>query len=227
MIHQLVTPRYKHIINPKLKYIHLTINEFGELIVKSPKTSTYAIEQLLHKKRVWIKEAKAKHHAKKGKVPNFKKRDEEVYFLGKPYPINLSIIQKSSYYTFDTHHGLHLYAKEENQTTFLKLVDDFYKVEAKKLIPNLVTHQAQQMSLKPTAITFRRTKRQWGSCSTKNRLSFNTHTLKLPLDVIQYIIIHELSHIRHKHHQKAFWQEVEKYCPNYRELEQQLKEYLP
>ncbi len=105
-------------------------------------------------------------------------------------------------------------------------IENFYKHKAEEIIIPMVEEQAQIMSLYPTAISFRKTKRQWGSCSSKNRLSFNTGLIKLPLDVIQYVIVHELAHIKHKHHQKSFWKEVERYSPNYKKLEQKLKEYL-
>lgn len=49
--------------------------------------------------------------------------------------------------------------------------------------------------------------------------------MKFPLDVIIYVIIHELAHIKHKNHSKDFWNEVEKYCINYKSLNQKLKEY--
>ena len=50
--------------------------------------------------------------------------------------------------------------------------------------------------------------------------------MKLPLDVIQYIIVHELAHIEHKHHQKKFWELVALYMPEYKEYQQELKNYL-
>jgi len=81
------------------------------------------------------------------------------------------------------------------------------------------------MSLSPTDVRFRKTKRQWGSCSGKNVLSFNTMMMKLPHDVIEYIVIHELAHIRHKHHQKDFWQLVEQHLPDYKKKVKELKKY--
>ena len=81
------------------------------------------------------------------------------------------------------------------------------------------------MALVPTNIRFRKTKRQWGSCSGKNVLSFNTMLMKLPLSVIQYIIVHELAHIKHKHHQKSFWKLVEEHLPDYRQRVAELHTY--
>ncbi len=232
MIHTLFQPNYKLIINPKLKYIHLTINEQGELLVKAPSNSKNQIEQLLHKKKEWIEKAQEKFTQKKGRMPTFEDNNNEVlYHLGTPYPLILQHIASDKAtnlvsFNYTPKKGFKLTYNEPNTTEFINQIEAFYKYKAKEIITPLVQQQAEIMSLYPTAISFRKTKRQWGSCSSKNRLSFNTGLIKLPLDVIQYVIIHELTHIKHKHHQKAFWQEVEYYSPNYKKLEQQLKEYL-
>lgn len=228
MIQNIFIPNYQLIVNAKLKYIHLTINHEGELIVKSPHNNTNEITQLLYKKGDWIQKAQKKFSEKKGKLPLFEKNTEEIYYLGKAYP--LALIEDKKQMKVSLEHipnkAFKLKYKEKNRDLFHHAIDSFYKNQAKKLVVSIVEEQAKIMQLYPTAINFRKTKRQWGSCSAKNRLSFHSHIVKLPLDVIQYIIIHELAHIRHKHHQKAFWKEVENYCPNYKKCEQQLKEYL-
>jgi len=83
------------------------------------------------------------------------------------------------------------------------------------------------MNLIPSKITFRKTKRRWGSCSAKDELSFTSSLIQLPLACIEYIIVHELSHIKHKHHQKAFWLHVERFMPEFRKYEKMLKSYSP
>ena len=112
-----------------------------------------------------------------------------------------------------------------DERLFQTHIDRFYKKEAEKFIPSCVEEWAEKMSLSPTQIRFRKTKRQWGSCSAKDVLCFNTMMLKLPENVIQYIIVHELAHIKHKHHQKDFWQLVESYLPQYKLQVKELKNY--
>ncbi len=231
MFQNLFTPNYQLIINPRLKYIHLNINEQGELIIKAPHNSQHQITQLLKKKKDWIEKAQKKFTQKKGKMPTFESDSEKLYYLGTPYPLTLQQIPSDKTtnlvsFNYTPQEGFKITYNEPNTTEFLNQIEKFYKHKAKEMITPLVQQQAEIMSLYPTAISFRKTKRQWGSCSSKNRLSFNTGLIKLPLDVIQYVIIHELAHIKHKHHQKAFWKEVERYSPNYKELEQELKEYL-
>ncbi len=217
-------PRYTHIVNPKLKHTYLSFDNEGDLVIKSPKVSQHYIEQLLLKKSNWINRSKEKLFQKKGKTLDFS-RQAELYYQGRSYPLRLiEQTKKRTSLLFDQEVFL-LYYHHYDEVLFQKHVDNFYKEEAKQFVPLLVEKWSGQMALTPTNIRFRKTKRQWGSCSGKNILSFNTMMMKLPQDVIQYIVVHELAHIQHKHHQKSFWKLVEKYMPDYKQHVTELKKY--
>lgn len=108
----------------------------------------------------------------------------------------------------------------------IKNLDKFYKNEIEKILPNIVETFSKKMDLYPTSISYRKNKRTWGSCNFKNGLNFNILLMKFPLEIMQYVIIHELSHIKHKNHSKNFWSLVEKYCPNYKQIEKEFKNFL-
>lgn len=217
-------PHYIHIINPKLKHIYLTFNDTGELVIKSPKVSVKQIEQVLLKKAAWINSAREKLSSKKGKRVQFEEACE-LYFLGQSHTLQLIRYEKKrTKLTFDGD-CFTLYYSTYDESVFQRHIDNFYKIEAQQYIPPLVSQWAKTMQVIPKHIRFRKTKRQWGSCSTKNTLSFNTMMMKLPIDAIQYIVVHELAHITHKHHQQAFWQLVATYLPDYKSQVQTLKHY--
>jgi predicted metal-dependent hydrolase len=217
-------PRYTHIVNPKLKHIYLSFDDVGNLVIKSPKVSQKQIEQLLLKKSSWITKARSKFASKKGKSISFTK-DSELYFLGESHHLKLIYYDKKRTKLIFDGDLFTLYYSKYDEGIFQKHIDNFYKEEAKLYIPSLVTKWGQTMHLQHHDIRFRKTKRQWGSCSSKNDLCFNTMMMKLPLDVIQYIVVHELAHIKHKHHQKAFWQFVEQYLPSYKLQVKELKNF--
>ncbi|MDN5097061.1 M48 family metallopeptidase [Aliarcobacter butzleri] len=108
----------------------------------------------------------------------------------------------------------------------IKNLDKFYKNEIEKILPNIVETFSKRMDLYPTSISYRKNKRTWGSCNFKNGLNFNILLMKFPLEIMQYVVIHELSHIKHKNHSKNFWNLVEKYCPNYKQIEKEFKNFL-
>ncbi|MCT7610308.1 M48 family metallopeptidase [Aliarcobacter butzleri] len=108
----------------------------------------------------------------------------------------------------------------------IKNLDKFYKNEIEKILPNIVETFSKKMDLYPTSISYRKNKRTWGSCNFKNGLNFNILLMKFPLEIMQYVVIHELSHIKHKNHSKNFWNLVERYCPNYKQIEKEFKNFL-
>jgi predicted metal-dependent hydrolase len=217
-------PQYTHIINSRLKHTYLTFDEEGNLIIKSPKVSQAYIEKLLLKKSVWINRSREKILEKKGKILDFK-NPKELYLYGRPYRLKLEKHTKKRTKLIFEEEVFILQYSDYNEELFQKHINHFYKEEAKRYIPSFVKKWSDIMELTPNKISFRKTKRQWGSCSVKNDLSFNTMMMKLPHDVIQYIIVHELAHIKHKHHQKSFWREVEKYMPNYKQHIAELRKY--
>ena len=108
----------------------------------------------------------------------------------------------------------------------IKNIDKFYRAEIEKILPQKVEEYSKKMNLFPTSISYRKNKRTWGSCKYKNGLNFNILLMKFPIEVMEYVIIHELSHIKHKNHSKDFWNLVAFYCPNYKEVEKSFKKFL-
>jgi predicted metal-dependent hydrolase len=220
----ILLPNYIHTVNPKLKHTYLSFNDEGVLVVKSPEVSVDYIEKLLLKKSAWINKSRKKLALKKGRMPRFSEK-ELLYFLGTPYPLHLQPYdKKQTKLHFDDHRFI-LHYNIYDPTLFQKHVDNFYKKQSMKYLPAIVEQWSALMGLEFTDIKYRKTKRQWGSCSAKNILSFNTMIMKLPKDVIDYIVVHELAHIKHKHHQKAFWAYIENYLPAYRKYVEELKHY--
>ena len=88
---------------------------------------------------------------------------------------------------------------------------------AHEIIPPLVARWSAVMGIKPIRITVTGAKTRFGSCSGKNAVSFSYRLMRYPPEAIEYVVVHELAHIRHHDHSPAFWAEVETYLPDYRE----------
>ena len=98
-----------------------------------------------------------------------------------------------------------------------------FKATAKKSLPGIVRALAAEMGVTYGNVTVRAQKTRWGSCSSKGNLNFNCLLVLLPENVVKYVVVHELAHRRHMNHGAAFWREVEKYQPTYREDRARLK----
>lgn len=100
--------------------------------------------------------------------------------------------------------------------------EELEMIQAK--IWNRVSYYRKQMEVTVGRITIRNQKTRWGSCSSKGNLNFNYRLYYLPEELLDYVVVHELAHRSHMNHSKEFWEEVEKYMPDYKERKKRLGE---
>ena len=100
---------------------------------------------------------------------------------------------------------------------------DLMRKDAKALIPLKVSYYANIMGLEPSSVRITSAKRSFGSCSAKNSLCFSLYLMLYSDRAIDYVVIHELAHIKHKNHGKEFYSLIEKYMPDYKEAKNELR----
>lgn len=88
---------------------------------------------------------------------------------------------------------------------------------AARELPARLAELADAHSLTYAAVSIRNQRSRWGSCSPSGRISLNWRLIQLPPSVADYVLLHELAHLRHLNHSARFWKEVERLCPNHRE----------
>jgi predicted metal-dependent hydrolase len=96
---------------------------------------------------------------------------------------------------------------------------------AKQLVLDKINFWSEQMSLRYEKVRLSSAKTRWGSCTSTNIISINWRLSLLPLKLIDYVVIHELAHIKEKNHSSKFWDIVEKYCSDYKVDRKLLKSY--
>ena len=96
-------------------------------------------------------------------------------------------------------------------------IEKFYKKNAIEYITPMVEIYSKLMDLYPKQLKFRKNKSRWGSCSMQNNINLNTELIKQDIKFIEYVVVHELAHIRHKNHQKEFWELVGEFMPDFKE----------
>ncbi|MEG0795786.1 MAG: SprT family zinc-dependent metalloprotease [Odoribacter sp.] len=100
-----------------------------------------------------------------------------------------------------------------------------YTMEARQYLPRRVKECAEKYGFHYGHLSFRNNVSNWGSCSFENNISLNIKLMKLPDEIIDYVILHELSHTIEKNHSAAFWKLVGKICPDYLTLRNRLRKY--
>lgn len=100
-----------------------------------------------------------------------------------------------------------------------------WRKEAKKYLPVRLNGLSRKHQLPYNRVTIKNNKSRWGSCSAKNNINLSLHLMRLPGHLIDYILLHELVHTRHKNHGKHFWRSMEKICPNAKSLDKEMRGY--
>ena len=209
----------------RMKHTYLRVTPKGVIVSTNNRTSLKEIEKFVVSKSAWLSkhiQVMALQEQKSAIVSG-----NSVYFLGKAYRLQIEeehLLAEASVEFCDGYCFI-LTPHEYDQNELEALLNLFYKKEALKCISPMVDDWSQKMSLKPTNIGFRKAKSRWGSCSSQNSLSFNYYLMKLPLPIINYVVVHELAHIKEKNHSKNFWAVVEKYLSNYQEIRYALREF--
>lgn len=96
--------------------------------------------------------------------------------------------------------------------------------KALRILPERAAFFAHQMGVRYGSITIRNQKTRWGSCSSKRNLNFNCLLMLVPPDVHDYVIVHELCHLKEMNHSTRFWSEVQNAIPDYRKHRKWLKD---
>jgi len=184
---------------------------------------TVKLENKKHIKHCYLRVVDSKVHIKANIY--FSKQDAYELIEKKKNWI-LEILEQSKKNSFEDDEFLYFGEVKKLKDFKIKNLDNFYKEEIKIIIPPLVEKYSKLMKLYPNSINYRKNKRTWGSCNYKNDLKFNTQLCKFPMFIAEYVVIHELAHIKHKNHSKEFWALVREFCSDYKQREKIFKTLL-
>ncbi len=207
------------IIRSKRKTIALVVAADASLVVRAPMGTTLEyIKELVFKRRFWINQKKLAVN-KNGVVLRKKEfvNGEGFLYLGKLYKLkirNCDAISLSEY----------LFFPKNNLNLAHEKMTEWYKKMALKKISERVDFYSKNTGWKYKSIKINDAKSRWGSCGPSGSLNFTWKLIMAPLNVIDYVVVHELAHINEKNHSSKFWNKVKTVLPDYVKREQWLKE---
>jgi predicted metal-dependent hydrolase len=210
------------IIRSKRRTIALIIDREGKLIVRAPLRATQKqIRDLVGLKEEWIKS--------KQKLVN------TTYALVKPkkYVNGEAFLYLGNYYRLEIipepDHPIRLsdqfYLSRERLPQAEQVFKSWYTAQAKRVISERVQWYAARYRFKVNQIRITNAQTRWGSCSPNGNLNFSWRLVMAPMQVIDYVVVHELVHLHEKNHSRRFWERVRIILPDYRKQVQWLKTY--
>lgn len=111
------------------------------------------------------------------------------------------------------------------EKTVQQFLLEIYAMESKQYLPKRVKYYAEKFGFRYGRLSFRNNLSNWGSCSHDDNISLNIKLMKLPDEIIDYVILHELCHTVEKNHSADFWKLVRKVCPDSDALRSRLRKY--
>jgi predicted metal-dependent hydrolase len=223
MIHKYLGQTLSFEINYKNRTsMGIYIDVYGNVEIQVPKgTSDELILQLLEEKWDWIQqkstEMKDRTLGQKVKVYD---HGETFLYLGDEYPIQVSqdITIKQDYVVLEED-KLYIYVKELEDEKIKQALKRFYYQQCKTLVERSIRSYQSNFKIKPRSIRISDNNRNWGTCDSRQQLTFNWKLAMAPLKVIDYVVVHEMCHMVHLNHDRSFWRLVGKIIPEYEQME--------
>jgi len=119
--------------------------------------------------------------------------------------------------------GDRLVLRRSNQGKADELLRALYRQLGYERLPGLIERFSSRMGVTPGKLRVWELHNRWASCSLAGNLNFHWRVMALPLDVLEYLVVHELAHLKHRNHTKEFWGEVEKACPQWQSAAEWLR----
>ncbi len=214
------------------KTIAISINAKAEVNVSAP---VYASENMvfsfIKEKADWIKERLSEANNKKDIIDRKKYAAGETFlFLGKKFPLKVEEKDiKRANLKFDGSQWIadipfDLTPKDRHTLIGKKMVD-WYRSQAKEILGGRIFHYSRIIGNEPLRIEVKTQKRIWGNCDPRSKtININWQVILSPIDVIDYIVVHELCHLLVPNHSPRFWKKVERILPRYKSQKKWLKD---
>ena len=206
------------LVRSKRRTLSLIVEADGTLTVRAPLRMKEAdIRRFIEAKTGWIKQKQARVR-EEALAPRQYVDGETFWYLGVEIPLRLVPSQKPAL-VMDKVFKLAKSAQPKAESVFTA----WYRQQARAVLTERVSHFARNHDLKPGKLRISSARTRWGSCSAKGTLSFTWRLVMAPPEVIDYVVVHELCHLKELNHSKAFWAQVGKILPDYKKRRAWLK----
>lgn len=215
--------------NPRSKRVTLKVKVDGSIIVTLPQSLPYKkAEPILHQNIAWVKVQLEKvKESQKKKLLSFDSRfqvrtkvlrilpHDQTTMVAKGREDKIDLLVPKTWEIASS------VVQEQLQEAIIEIL----RQEAKYYLPNRTRTLAMQKGIAINTIRIKNVKTRWGSCSSKSNINLSLYLMLLPDSLIDYVILHELAHIKHQNHSAAFWSHLENLLPGAKQLDKKLNGY--
>lgn len=193
-----------------------------EVTVVLPEGSDIDPESLLIENSRWVLKKKRKYDQYREDAPERVFEPGETFpYLGEEHELVIESRPKNTI----NDGAIRLRQSAVSQSSIKQVLENFYRSRAREYLTDRVEQYAEEMELEYDSLQLRNQRTRWGSCSSNGILSFNWRLIMAPPAVIDYVVVHELAHLREPNHTEAFWKLVAEHDSDYRWHAEWLEEH--
>ncbi|MDO8872669.1 MAG: SprT family zinc-dependent metalloprotease [Methanoregula sp.] len=208
------------IIRSRRRTIALVITPDGHLIVRAPlKAPAALINTFVKEKSGWIKKKIGEIKQRPAATVHAYEEGETFLYLGRVYPLHIVKSENGAIERTDR-----LCVCRSLLPDIRNRLKRWYMEEARKEIHARCMWFSMMTGYNPTSIRITDARQRWGSCTHKGGLNFSWRLIQAPLEIVDYVIVHELVHLRQPDHSKKFWAKVKEMMPDYEQQREWLRE---
>lgn len=212
---------YRLVRSPRRKRLGLVLAASGVEVRIPLRCAERHGHQFLQENIHWVRRQLSRADERTAQIPQYRYAFGERFpWLGEDLPLiraDKSVINAEGIF-------LHSRLREPDEKQLQAALQKLYQREALALLAHKSEQLAASLGLQVSQVRVRRTKSKWGHCSIRGELQYNWLVCQAPEPVVDYLVAHEVSHLRHHNHSRAFWQLVESVCPEYRILRRWLRD---
>jgi predicted metal-dependent hydrolase len=208
------------IVRSHRRTIALVITPDARLIVRAPHRLPAAmIDEMIREKSGWIRKKLAEMRERPQATVHQYEEGEIFFFLGRPYPLHFTGDDSGTIERTDR-----LCVCQTLRPDIRRRLKEWYGEEAKKEIHARCIWFSLTTGYVPASIRISDARERWGSCTHKGGVNFSWRLVQAPLEIVDYVIVHEFVHIRQHDHSKKFWAKVKEIMPDYERRRKWLRE---
>jgi predicted metal-dependent hydrolase len=186
--------------------------DIHRVTVVLPMDSDVDPQNLMQENARWVLEKWRNYENYRKQAPSRSFVSGEIFpYRGRDLPVEVRDVDRSRV----TSDAFVLASDDVRKDGLKDTLEDLYRREARSFFKSSIDHYTDEMGVEPGKLELRNQRTRWASCSPQRTLSFNWRLVMAPDDVIDYVVVHELAHLREQNHTNRFWNIVGRYDPNY------------
>jgi predicted metal-dependent hydrolase len=200
------------IIRSRRKSIAIEIQRDGKVLIRAPlRASQSRIDALLIEKNAWIAEKLALSRQMQAQIPNHAFDPGETFpYLGVWYPLKLVDHHRPALSL-----GVGFELARTAQSRAHEIFTAWYRREAARLFQERISYWSAETGLHPGGFGLSSARTRWGSCGPTGKINLTWRLVMAPLPVVDYVVVHEITHLKVKNHSKNFWNLLSTFLPDY------------